>query len=107
MNPLDWMRLRRRRDAFQQVLCDQHGRLTRPAQIMMADLAGFCHVAGMMTRPGVPIDPYALALAEGKRQVFLRIIEHISLPPMELQDLRRDDAEDESRWLNSRQQQTA
>jgi sugar/nucleoside kinase (ribokinase family) len=65
----DW--LRHRRLAYRRVFNLE----SRDVEIVLADLARFCRAHASTFTP----DPRAHALAEGRREVFLRIAEHMQL----------------------------
>lgn len=69
-------RLINRRRAFKAVFQNERGELTADGKIALRELADFCHVKRpsykVSPRSGT-IDPLAMAVAEGRREVFLRI----------------------------------
>ncbi len=56
---------------------------TPPGQLVLRDLARFCRV----NESTYTADARQSALLEGRREVFLRIMHHIKLPPDQLWDL--------------------
>lgn len=79
-----------RRNAWRDVFRSEDGELKKSGVEVLADLQRFCHD----TRPTIKIskttgmvDPYAMAIAEGRREVFLRIKEHLKLDDRDLQRL--------------------
>jgi hypothetical protein len=76
----------RRRQAYRAVF-GQGGDLGKSTQIVLADLHAFCragqstavhsHIAGK-------IDPLATMIAEGRREVWLRIIQHLNVSDADL-----------------------
>lgn len=79
-----------RRNAWRDVFRSKDGELNKSGVEVLADLQRFCHD----TRPTIKIskttgmvDPYAMAIAEGRREVFLRIKEHLKLDDRDLQRL--------------------
>jgi len=67
---------RKRQRAFQMTF----SRTSPAAQIVLADLAEFCHTNDTTMRSN---DPLALARNEGRRQVWLRINRALNLTPEE------------------------
>lgn len=53
-------------------------------QAVLSDLAKFCWASKTTFRNPVPCDAVMLARLEGRREVFLRIQEHMRLSPEEL-----------------------
>lgn len=88
-----WLRAKigSRRRAYASLFFGDNGELRPDAQIMLKDLARFCrahkstavysHVRGAM-------DPVASARADGRREVWLRIVEHLHLDDRFLVNLR-------------------
>jgi hypothetical protein len=66
----------RRQQAYQTVLNPE----TIPAQIVLGDLAKFCRA----TRSTFHADPHMAARLDGRREVWLRISEHLNLTQEEL-----------------------
>lgn len=73
---------RRRRANYQMVF----SRINPADMEVLADLQDFCH--GNSTT-AVSDDPIQLAIREGRRQVYLRIVRAINLTPEEQFDLAR------------------
>ena len=73
-------RLQRRRAAYREVFLDQRGEATKATAIVMADLTRFCRArSSTVTVSHGRIDALAMALAEGRREVFNRIQAYINL----------------------------
>lgn len=64
----------------------------RDGEVVLADLARFCHATATTHVPG---DPCGTAQLEGRRQVWLRIQEYLRLQDGELEELRRRAAHEE------------
>lgn len=60
-----------------------HNRLKRASQIVLRDLATFCFA----TRTTFSSDPYIMGVREGRRQVWLRIIDGLELDEREVRKL--------------------
>jgi hypothetical protein len=79
--------LRKRFNAYRSLFKGENGRLTNDAETVLADLKKFCradrstHVVG---------DPYASALAEGRREVFLRLCSFLHLSEKDFFPLTED-----------------
>lgn len=81
-----------RRNAWRSMFRDEDGQLTQAGKVALSDLRKFCHV----DRPTIKvspksgqIDPLAMAIAEGRREVFLRIAELLKLDDRDLEALLR------------------
>lgn len=76
-------RLFRRRDAYRAIFWHRDTpELTPQADVVMADLARYCHVrrASLKVSPVTgQADPLSLAFAEGRRDVFNRICAQLNL----------------------------
>lgn len=73
-------RIFRRKLAYQECFADKAGNLTKHGQIVMSDLAKFCRAfTSTATVVDGTIDPIAMALAEGRREVFNRIQQYLHL----------------------------
>lgn len=73
---------RKRKGAYQTVFKSGYG------NVVLADLADFCHAFKTTAPPGG--DALLAAQREGRRQVFLRIQHHLNLSPQQLSVLYRD-----------------
>lgn len=84
MNPFTKMmeRISRRRLAYRRTFLNANGDLHNDADIVLADLKRFCR-ATASTATVSPItkavDPIAMAMAEGRREVWMRIQAHLEL----------------------------
>ena len=73
-------RLQRRRAAYREFVLDQRGEATKATAIVMADLIRFCRArTSTVTVSHGRIDPIAMGVAEGRREVFNRIQSYINL----------------------------
>lgn len=73
-------RILNRRRAYRLVLLDGEGKPHRHAEIMLADLRRFCraNTSTAMVNPITrSVDPIAMAMAEGRREVWNRIMSHL------------------------------
>jgi hypothetical protein len=88
-------RIFRRRQAYR-ALFQPGGQLSTAANIVLTDLRGFCRatVSTTVVSPSTgSVDPIASAQAEGRREVWLRITQHLHISDEDLYGLveRRDD----------------
>lgn len=83
-------RLLGRRQAYRALFCGEDGNLSPYGQRVLEDLARFCRVTrstAVVSPVSRNIDPYAMAMAEGRREVYLRISEAINMDVSKLMDL--------------------
>jgi len=69
------------KSAFKGCLMGQSDALHTDGKVFMEDLANYCHAlrtTTMVAKDG-HIDPIASAIAEGRRQVYLRILGHLKM----------------------------
>ncbi len=81
---MNWMQTASRRlrkgSAYKECFNGQGSKLSEPGSIVMEDLARFCYgtkTTAIATANG--IDPIASAQAEGRRQVYLRVLAHLHM----------------------------
>lgn len=86
-------KLDRKRRAYRQLFLADGGGANEPAKVVMADLARFCNA----TKPSVrvspqtgAIDPMAMAVGEGRREVYLRIQTHLGLTDADVRAIARE-----------------
>lgn len=74
-------RLVSRRQAYQQTFLGDTGNPHVNAEIVLADLKRFCHIdrSTIKVSAAQTIDPLAMAVAEGRREVFMRISQFLYL----------------------------
>ena len=99
MNPFD--RLRRkifaRRLAWKRALLNDQGHLTADGEIILKDLARFCRAhrsTAVFSHIRGALDPLASARADGRREVYLRIVENLHLDERFLVNLREGPTDD-------------
>ena len=95
MNILD--RIFRKRVSYRRIFLREDGELNEAAKVVMADLAKFCRARGstaMVSPQTGSIDPIAMAMAEGRREVFNRINEYLHINDNILQNLREEPVND-------------
>lgn len=74
INPLE--RLFMRKKAYQRLFLDIDGKMRPDAEIILADLKRFCRATNstaMVSPVSKSIDPMAMAMAEGRREVWNRL----------------------------------
>src|SRR5712671_5806501 len=77
-----WDRIFRRAQSYRGCFMDDKGHLSRAGEIVLTDLRRFCrgNSSTVAISPVMKtIDPLAMAMAEGRREVWLRIIETLNL----------------------------
>lgn len=89
MNVTQWFkqRLARKRTAYRRCFFDDDNRLTLHGQAVMADLAKFCRAqqsTAVVSPVSRAVDIHASMLAEGRREVFNRIIGHLHISDAEI-----------------------
>lgn len=89
-------RLRARRDAYRRLFLDGDGRLRPDAVAVFADLKRFCRVdrSTLVVSPITRVvDTHATMLAEGRREVWMRLQAHLKLDDRQIADLNDGDNE--------------
>lgn len=74
-------KLRRRRYAYRRLFFGENG-LNADGQIVLADLAKFCRAnnsTAIVSPVSRSVDPIAMAMAEGRREVWLRLMAHLHI----------------------------
>lgn len=80
----------RRGECYRRTFLDANGGVGPFAEVVLADLRTFCRLDSptVCVSPATgTIDPVAMALAEGRREVLLRILKHLRMPPESLDRL--------------------
>lgn len=84
-------RVLERRSAWQRALLNDDGTVTRDAEVILKDLARFCRAhrsTAVFSMTRGTLDPLGSAKADGRREVWLRIVEHLHLDDRFLINLR-------------------
>jgi hypothetical protein len=78
--------------AFQRALLEPTGAMTLHGATVLGHLRNFCCAGDTTIRPNKTgmIDPLALAVAEGRRQVWIEIEQTLQLSPQELAEIDRE-----------------
>lgn len=75
-------------------LFDPTGERQIDVGIVLADLARFCNVNKPSIRlAGDAVDPLATMVAEGRREVFLRIMAYANVTPDQIRNMKESDDE--------------
>lgn len=87
-------KLRQRKYSYRRLFLTEDGKLNPDGEKVIADLKRFCR-ANASTAQVSPIrgsiDPIAMALAEGRREVFLRVMAHLHIEDRVLFNLKEDE----------------
>ena len=83
-----------RRQAYRRVFFGEGGEPHRNAEIVLADLARFCRArssCAVVSPISKQMDPLAMAMAEGRREVWLRIQQYLHMEERVVMQLREAD----------------
>jgi hypothetical protein len=75
-------RIRKRKYAYRRMFLAESGELNPDGEIVLADLKKFCRATAstvVVSPVSRSVDPIATAMAEGRREVWLRIMAHLHL----------------------------
>lgn len=75
-------RIINRKTSYRRIFQDASGNISPDAEIVLADLRRFCRATSttvMVSPISKQIDPIAMAMAEGRREVWLRIMAHLHI----------------------------
>jgi hypothetical protein len=75
-------RILRRKLAYRRVFFNADGKLHNDADVVLTDLRRFCRATAStatLSPVSKSVDPLAMAMAEGRREVWLRIMAHLHL----------------------------
>jgi len=85
-------KLRRRRYAYRRLFLGENG-LNADGQVVLADLAKFCRATSstaVVSPVSRSVDPIATAMAEGRREVWLRLMAHLHIDERVVFNLNED-----------------
>ena len=86
-------RLLNRKRSYRRIFIGDDGELHESGRIVMSDLKAFCR-GGQSTTMVSPVsrtvDPLASAQAEGRREVYDRIVQMLHLPERTITELEQD-----------------
>lgn len=86
-------KLRRRRYSYRRLFLGEDG-LSADGQVVLADLAKFCRAnssTAIVSPVSRSVDPIAMAMAEGRREVWLRLMAHLHIDERVVFNLNEDD----------------
>lgn len=75
-------RILRRKLAYRRTFLNIDGKLHNDADVVLTDLRRFCRATSStatLSPISKSVDPLAMAMAEGRREVWLRIMAHLHL----------------------------
>lgn len=99
MNPIDKLRMLifGRQLSYKAIFLDKFGKVKPEAVYCLADLKRFCCADSTTVRispKSGQIDPLAMAMAEGRREVFMRIQHYLRLDEQELLKMKEERHDD-------------
>lgn len=83
-----------RKRAYRLTFLDADGNLNPTAKVVMTDLRKFCRATGstvVVSPVTKQIDPIAMAMAEGRREVWNRIMAHLHVDEKQVFELNERD----------------
>ena len=86
-------KLRRRRYSYRRLFLGEDG-LNADGQVVLADLAKFCRAnssTAIVSPVSRSVDPIAMAMAEGRREVWLRLMAQLHIDERVVFNLNEDD----------------
>ena len=86
----------RRKRSYRLTFLDGDGNIAPEAQVVLNDLRRFCRATGttmMMSPVSKTIDPLAMAMAEGRREVWNRIMAHLYVNEKQVFELEQNSQE--------------
>lgn len=89
------MRMVSRSQAYKRCFMDD-GKITPDADIVLRDLAKFCRAnqpTTVISPVSRTVDPIASGIAEGRREVWLRLMWHLKINEADLINVKEDDYE--------------
>lgn len=88
------LRIINRKRAYRRTFLNQDGKPLPDAEAVLADLRRFCRVTSstaVVSPISKSIDPIAMAMAEGRREVWNRIVAHLYLEDKTVLSLQEPD----------------
>lgn len=83
-------RILNRKHAYRRVFMDADGNINSNAEIVLADLRRFCRATSttvLVSPVSKSIDPIAMAMAEGRREVWMRIMGYLHIDEKQIFNL--------------------
>jgi hypothetical protein len=87
-------RVLRRRQCYRRLFLDGDGGVHPTAEVVLADLKRFCRAetsTAVVSPVSKAIDPLAMAMAEGRREVWNRIQSYLHMADREITQLKEED----------------
>lgn len=87
-------RILSRKAAYRRTFLDADGNISRNAEIVLADLRKFCRATSTTVTVSPitkSIDPIAMGMAEGRREVWLRLMAHLHIDEKQVFNLQEAD----------------
>ena len=88
-----WQRMFKRRQNYRRLFLNGDGHVNPSAEIVLADLKRFCRVetSTVVVSPVTKtIDPMAMAMAEGRREVWNRIQQYLQMADRDIAHLKEE-----------------
>lgn len=82
-----------RRMAYRRMFLGDDGKLTQDGKTVMADLSKFCRLhksTTVVSHVSGQVDPLASFQAEGRREVILRLLDHLNIDDSDLFQLTKE-----------------
>lgn len=95
-------RILRRKLAYRRTFLDADNRLHADAEIVLADLRRFCRATGstaVVSPVTKSVDPIAMAMAEGRREVWLRLMAHLHVDEKQVFNLTEPDTGERENYV--------
>lgn len=89
-------RILRRKQSYRRTFMSEDGKIGRDAEIVLSDLRRFCRASTstvVVSPVSKSIDPIAMAMAEGRREVWNRIMAHLYVDEKQVWTLNQTDEE--------------
>jgi len=86
-------RMFNKRQAYRRLFMDQENRIRPDAEIVLSDLRRFCRAVTptvVVSPVSKTIDPLAMAMAEGRREVWMRLMAYLHLEDRAVINLNND-----------------
>lgn len=74
-----WGKIFRKQRAYKKIFLNESGDLNEESKVVLADLKKFCRADSSTIMGQGKIDPMAMAILEGRREVWLRINHYLHL----------------------------
>jgi hypothetical protein len=91
-------KIQRRKYAYRRLFLGENGDLNADGETVLADLSKFCKATSstaVVSPISQKVDPIASAIAEGRREVWLRIMAHLHIDDRVIFNMNQSEAENE------------